>query len=191
MLITGIRQKISSELDSYRSASFMRYLIHYLQMFAFMGVIIPVLIGIDYFSVPKVKNEMVTNKFYQVKNNLNQIEYHFFTDSEHFFSDIAFYENTDIDDQINFYYTPIFKSITKVTNPSVQGDYICEPYSIYGWLLIVVGMTFICSVVVVIKTWGWIKKREYVRYDSVVNWGVLNAFLCIFTILASLFHIPY
>ena len=155
-------------------------------MFAYMGVIIPVFVGIDYFTAPKTKNEIVINKYYEVKNNLNQIEYHFFTESERFLSDIIFYENTDIDDQVTFYYTPIFNSITKVTS----GSYTCEPNNIYGWLLIVIGLTFICSAVVVIKTWGWIKKREHVKYDSVVNWGVINAFLCIFTILVSLFHIP-
>ena len=186
MLIAGIRQKINSELDSHRSASFMRYLMHYLQMFAYMGVIIPVIVGIDYYTAPKIKNEVVTNKYYEVKNNLNQIEYHFFTESERFLSDISFYENTNIDDQVTFYYTPIFESVTKVTSKS----YVCEPHSIYGWWLIVIGLTFICSVVVIIQTWGWIKKREYVKYDSVVNWGVINAFLCIFTILSSLFHIP-
>ena len=155
-------------------------------MFAYMGVIIPVFVGIDYFTAPKTKNEIVINKYYEVKNNLNQIEYHFFTESERFLSDIIFYENTDIDDQVTFYYTPIFNSVTKVTN----GSYMCEPHGIYGWWLIVIGLTFICSAVVVIKTWGWIKKREHVKYDSVVNWGVINAFLCIFTILVSLFHIP-
>ncbi|MDR2914122.1 MAG: hypothetical protein LBV74_04725 [Tannerella sp.] len=191
MLINGIRHKLGSEVDARRSASFLRYLIHYLQMFAFLGVIVPILIGVDYFIVPETQDETVTNKFYQVMDNLNQIEYHFFTDSYRFISDIVFYENTDIGDQIILYRTPIFKTITNVSHQAEQGVYICKPTSIYGWPLIVVGLTFICSLIMIIKTWGWIRKRNHVKYDSVVNLGVINAFLCVITIIAILFHIPY
>ena len=190
MLITSIRHKINSELDTRRSVSFMRYAMHFLQMFAFMGLIIPVLIGVDYFLDPQTKDETVVNKFYQVRDNLNQIEYFFFTDSYRFLSDIDFYENTKVDEQITFHVTPIFKAVTFVTSTTAQSVYTCRPHNIYGWPLIVVGITFICSIVMVIKTWGWVKKREYVRYDSIVNFGVVTSFLCLFTILVSLFHIP-
>ena len=191
MLITGIRHKLSSELDARRSALFMRYLIHYLQMFAFIGVIIPILLGIDFFCPSETKEEVVTNKFYQVMDNLNHIEYHFFTDSHRFMSDIVFYENTKISDKITFHCTPIFKTVTNVSYDKGAIVYTCNPNSIYGWPLILAGLTFICSIIVIIKTWGWIKKREYVKYDSVVNLGVINAFLCIITAAAVIFHIPY
>ncbi|MDR1171085.1 MAG: hypothetical protein LBL24_01385 [Bacteroidales bacterium] len=190
MLITGIRHQLGSEVDARRSATLLRYLIHYLQMFAFLGVIIPVLAGVDYFLLPETKDEIVTNKFYQVKDNLN-FEYHFFTESYRFISDIVFYENTNIDDRITLYHTPIFKAITNVSHPVEQGVYICNPANIYGWPFIVVGLTFICSLIMIIRTWGWIQKRNHVKYDSVVNLGVINSFLCVITIIAILFHLPY
>ncbi len=191
MLINGIRHKLGSESDARRSASFMRYLIHYLQMFAYMGAIIPIVIGIDYFLTPETKKEVVIERYYQIMNQLNDIEYHFRTDSYHFLSDKIFFENTDENDEVTFYYTPIFKTITDVTHRVNQSVYVCKPNSIYGWPLIVVGLTFICSIIMIIKTWGWIKKRNHIKYDSVVNLGVLNAFLCAITIIAILFHIPY
>ena len=191
MLIAGVRHKINTELDKRRSAIFTRYLIHYLQMFAFLGVIFPVLIGVDYFCVPHTKDEVVTNKFYHVMDNLSHIEYHFITNSYRFLSDIIFYENTDIDDRVTFYYTPIFNTVTDVLHHADRAVYICKPSSIYGWPLIVACLTFICSLIMIFKTWGWIRKREYLRYDSVVNLGVINMFLCIITIIAILFHVPY
>jgi hypothetical protein len=191
MLINGIRHKLGSEADARRSASFLRYLMHYLQMFAFLGTIIPILIGVDYFLVPETNDAIVTSKFYQIMDNLNQIEHHLFTDSYRFISDIVFYENTETGDQVTLYRTPIFKTATNVSHSVAQTVYICRQPSIYGWPLLLVGLTFIFSLTMMIKTWGWIKKRNRVKYDSVVNLGVINAFLCVIIIITILFHIPY
>ena len=127
MLITGIRHKINAEFDSRRSALFMRYLFHYLQMFAWLGIIIPILIGVDYFCVPKTKDEIVTNKFYKSWDNMIHAEYHLFTDSYHFLSDNAFYENTNIKGKITFYHTPIFETVTFVSTTAGANVYICKP----------------------------------------------------------------
>ena len=191
MLITGIRHKINSELDSRQSALFMRHLIHYLRMFAYLGVIIPCLIVVDYFCAPQIKDEKVTNKYHMVMDNLNHIEYHFFTDSYRFLSDKSFYENTNIKDNVTFYYTPIFNSVTYVSHVVGQGVYVCKPSNVYGWPLFVAGITFICSIIILVKTIGRTKKRESFKGDSMVIMGLINAFLCSITIIATIFQISY
>ena len=189
MLITGIRHQLNAELDSSRSALFQRYLLHFMQMFAWLGFIVPISIVADYYATPQTKDVIVTNKYSQVMNN--QVEYHFITDSYQFLANNVFYENTNIKDKIIFYRTPIFKTITSVSHKVGQNVYICKPDNIYGLPLIVAGVTFICSVIIIIKTLGWKRRREHVKYDSVINLGVVNAFLCVITIIAVLFRIPY
>ena len=191
MLITGIRHKLNAELDSSRSALFLRYAIHFLQMFAWLGIIVPICIGADYYFTPQTKDEIVTNKYTQVLNDLNQIEYHFITDSYRFLSNSAFYDHTNIKDRITISRTPIFKTVTFVSHMVDQNVYICKPNNIYGWPLIVAGLTFICSIIIIFKTLGWKKKREHVNYDKVVNLGAINVFLCVITIIAILFRVPY
>ena len=191
MLITGIRHAISSELDTHRSAIFMRYLMHYLKMCAFLGVMLPIVIGAYYFFDTQMKEETVTNKYYQVMDNLNQIEYYFFTDSYHFLSDIIFYENTNVADRIIFHRTPILKTVTNVTNRSDRFIYTCKPSNIYAWPLIIVALTFVCSVIFITQTWSLKKRRESIKYDSKVNLGIINALLCVMTIIAAFFRIMY
>ena len=189
MLITGVRHHINAEYDSQRSALFMRYLFHYLQMFAWLGVIIPVLIGVDFFCAPKTKDEVVTNKFYKSWDNMHHVEYHIFTHSHHFLSDNAFYENTNVEEKVIFHHTPIFKMVTYVSHEVDGGIYKCKLNSIYGWPLIVPCSTLICSIIIVIKTWGWKRKRKYLKFDAVANLGIVNIFLCAFTIVAILFDL--
>jgi hypothetical protein len=160
-------------------------------MFGWLGIIFPVLIVVDYFSGPKTNDEIVTNKYYVVMDHLNHIEYHFLTDSYRFISDVGFFENTNIEDRIILYRTPIFKTVTYVSSKVGQSVYVCKPPSIYGWPLIIAALTFILSILVIIKTWNWQRKRKFTKYDSVINIGVVNLFLCTITIVAILFHIPY
>jgi len=189
MLITGIRHAINSELDVRRSAVFMKYLIHYLEMFAIIGVILPVIIGIDYFYAPQTKEAIITNKYYQVMDNMNQIEYYLYTGSYRFISDIIFYENTNVSDHITFHYTPIFKTVTNVSRKNNQLIYTCKQPSIYSWPILIVGLTFILSVIVIIKISVLMKKSETIEYDSKINLGIINAILCAFTIIATFFHV--
>jgi len=191
MLIAGIRRKVGSELDERRSGLFLRYLVHFSQSFAFLGLMISIVIAIDYYCVPFTKDEVISNRYYKVTDNLNRTEYHFFTSSCRFLSDVNFYEKTSIGDNVTIYRTPIFNTITNVSRDTGQRIYTCKPMSIYGWPFIVVGLTFICSVIMVFRTWGWMKKRVHKRYDSVVNLGIINSILCIITLIAIFFHIPY
>ena len=188
MLITGIRHTINSEVDTRRSATFMRYLIHYLQMFAFLGAVIPIVIGVDYFCTPQTIDEIVTNKFYVVIDQMNQTEYHVSTRSYHFVSNIIFYENIGIEDHITLQCTPIFKTVTNVIKHADSVDYNCKPSNVYSWPLIVVVITFACSIIFIVKTWGWIRKRKQIKYDAVVNLGIINALLCMFVIFATFFR---
>jgi len=188
MLITGIRNTINSELNVRRSAVFMRYLIHYLEMFAMIGVILPILIGVDYFCMTQPKEEIVTNKYFHVMENMNKIEYYFYTSSHRFLSDIIFYENTNVADPITFHRTPIFKTATSVTHRSGQLIYTCKPPNIYGWPILIMVLNFICSIIVIFKTRMLLKKTENIEYDAKVNLGIINAILCLFTIVATLFQ---
>jgi len=158
-------------------------------MFAFLGFIFPILIGVDYYCTPKTKDEVVINKFYIP--NQNHFEYHFFTNSYRFLSDVGFYENTNIEDRITLYYTPIFGFITFVSCKADQAVYVCKPTSIYGWPLIIAGLTFICSIIIIVKSWGRKRKREAFKGDLMVILGIINVFLCAITIIATLFHVPY
>ena len=192
MLITGIRHQVNAEYDSQRSALFMRYLFHYLQMFALLGIIIPALIGIDYYCAPKTKDEKVINKFYKSWDNMNSVEYHILTDSYRFLSSEVFYEHTNIDDKVTLHLTPIFHTFTFVSHMASQDIYTCKPDNIYGWPIIVAGLTFISSLFFLIKAWGWKKTHsKYHRFGFVANLGLVNLFLCAITIVAILFRIPY
>ena len=194
MLIAGIRRKVKLDLDERKSNLLTRYLIHYSQMFAFIGLIMSALIGIDYlcyeFYFPQTKNDIINNRYYKVTDNINRTEYHFFTDSYRFLSKVDFYENTNIGDEVTIYFTPIFKTIVKVSNTAKQSIY-CKPFNIYKWPLFVVGLTFICSAIIIIRTWGWIKKRTYIKYDRVINLGAINIILCIITLIAIFYHYPF
>ncbi len=190
MIITGIRHKVGAESDARRTASFTKYLIHYLRMFAIMGIIIPVLIGVDYVLEPQTNYEIVNNKFYEILSN-NNIEYLVFTDFRRLNTSSTFYDHVNEGDQLTLYHTPIFHTTTLVTFQSNSNEYKCKLFSIYGWPLLAVVSTFVCSIILMMMTGQKRKKNnDYVKYDSVINLGVINAFLCIFTLIAILFHIP-
>ncbi len=185
MVITGIRHKIRIDIDTRRTASFTRYLMHYLRMFAILGIIIPVLAGVDYILEPYTRNETVSNKFYQVMNDHDNTEYHIYTDTYHFIASTAFYEHTDIGDQVTYYYTPIFKTLTDISHQAGQNVYVCKPFSIYNWPIVAPVLTLVCSTIMLIKT----RRKKPLRYEPVINLGVINAFLCVFTLVFVLFHI--
>jgi hypothetical protein len=160
-------------------------------MFAFVGVILPISIGVDYFYEPQTKDAIVVKKYYQVTDNLNQMQYYLFTDSYNFLCDAIFYENTNVNDPVTLNRTSIFKVVTNVSRRSDQMVYTCRQHSVYGWPIIVVGLTFICSVVLISKTCGLRKTCEYIKYDSTVNLGIINAIMCSFIIVATFFNVLY
>ena len=187
MSINAIRHKKKSEVDDQRSASLSIILMHFIQAFAFLGVIFPILLGVDYFCAPLIKTETVINKYYKVINNLEKIEYHFFTNSDNFLSDIYFFDHTNIGDPVTYYISPIFKTVTHVT----AVEYECKPKNIYGWLLIIIGISFIFSIYIVGITWGWRRKLELPGAsnsftNSNVNLGIINAILCLLSLLIIL-----
>ncbi len=187
MVIAGIRHKIKTDIDTRRTVSFTKYLIHYLRTFAILGVIVPILIGTDYLLDSKIKVETVGNKFFQVMNDQNNVEYHIYTDSHHFIANTAFYEHTNIGDQVAYYYTPIFGTLTDISHQEGTVVYICKPFNIYNWPLFIAALTMICSVVLLIKT----RRKKTVKYDAIINLGVVNAFLCLFVLVAVLFHMSF
>ena len=187
MLITGIRQKINSEKDSRISGEFKRYLLYYLQMFAFLGVIFPILICIDYFVEPLEKEELVINKsIYQLTSDY--YTYYVYTDSYRFRSNLIFFENVSKGDIVTFQYSPIFSVLTNVMAYESDLVYICELGNVYGWLLVFAGATFILSAMALIKTNN---KRKNDKNDSLINIGIINALLCIIIIVSVLFQKLY
>jgi len=155
-------------------------------MFAYIGIIFPILIGVDYYIDPLKIDEIVINKHHE--HVYGKIVYRVFTDSHHFSSDYYFYKHTEIGDIITFHSTPIFNTITSVTKRTDGAVYNCSIDSIYGMLLILVCLTLVISIIVIIKTWGWIKKQKRIIFNLTVNLGLVNAVLCMMTLLAILFH---
>ena len=191
MLITGIRQKLNVEFNTHRSALVSRYLIHIFQMFAFLGIIFPVLIVYDYVSEKQKDNEILRDKYYKLMDNLNQIEYCFFTDTYQFYSDKTFFEHANKDDMITLFRTTIFKTVTNVSYSNNGSVYSYKPCSIYGWPIVVTFITFVCSVIMIILTSAWVRKTKNVKYERMLNLGILNSISCLVTIVATLFHLPY
>ena len=189
MLITSIRHKVNSELDAYQSASFMRYLMHFLRMFAYLGIIFPILIGVDYYLEPLKTDETVINKYHE-QSHYGNVIYRLYTDSHQFFPDNYLYTHTEKGDKITIHFTPIFSTVTFVSKEINSNVYMCNARSIYGVLIILVCLTFLFSIFLIIKTWGWIKKRKRIKFNIAVNVGIVNAFLCLMTLLAVLFHMP-
>ena len=189
MFIAGIRFRVSSDLDSKRSSIITNYLIHFIQMFAYMGIIIPALVGVDYFINLKTDNEIITNKY--IQQVYDEIEFHIVTEKFHFKSDINFYESIEIGDNICFYLTPIFRNVTNVTFRNGAHLLTYKMFNIYSWFLIIIIVTFVTSIIVVAKIWNWIKKREKIKYDSVINIGIINCFLCLITFIGVFFQILF
>jgi len=155
-------------------------------MFAYLGVVFPVLIGVDYFIDPLEENEAVANMYY--KQVYGKVVYHVYTDSYHFISDYNFYSNTAIGDIITFHYTPIFNSVTNVMREAGDVLYKCNINNIYSGLLVFVGLNFVISIFVAIKTWGLIRKQKRIKFDLAVNLGIFNALLSMMTLVTILFQ---
>ena len=187
MLISGIRNKIISEVDARNSGSFKRYLIYYLQMFALLGIIIPALIAVDNLFEPYTNEEVVKNKFYLKSHT--KLDYYIQTENHRFRSDIAFYENSDIGDTIAICNTPIFDVSTNVSKVKDNVVYTCNIDSVYGFLLIIAGIIFFLSIFIFIKIWR--NKHNVQKYDQIINIGIVNAILCIIIVVAVLFQKLY
>ncbi len=187
MVITGIRYKIQSDADALRTASFNGYLLHYLRMFAFLGIIVSVAIGVDYMLKPQIKREILKNKFYQIVEDQNRVKYSFYTDSYHFTGNSGFYDHIEKGDTLTYYHTPILKTLTDVSYQSGENTFVCKPISIYGWLLIMPCLLLVLSVILLVKT----QRKKIVKHDPIINLGIINAFLCIGTLIFTLFHIVF
>jgi len=159
-------------------------------MFALLGIIFPILILIDYSFLERKSNQETTReKYYKLRDNLNAIEYFIFTDSFHFLSDQVFFEHINKDDDIMIYRTKIFNTVTDVSFRKDFKVYKCRPTNIYHWPIFIVGITFICSLLTILKTHKWIKKQDFAKNDSVINLGIFNAIICLFTIFFTIFQV--
>jgi len=159
-------------------------------MFAYLGIIFPVLIFIDYSVFEQsVRNENVVEKYYKLRDNLNSIEYHIYTNSYHLLSDQIFFEQINKNDNIKIFRTKIFKTVTNVTIRKDFAVYKCNPTNIYNWPIFIIGLTFICSTITLFLVYFFNKKRDAVKNDTIINFGIFNAIICLITIFSALFQI--
>lgn len=173
MLISGIRRKIKIEEDQRRSASFTKHVIKFLTTFAYLGTIFSVLIITDFFLRPYIEYDVVTYK--NRRQYIGTYEYYFKTETKRFEANEEFYIHTDPGDQVAFFYAPIFDTLKKIQHQKDTVIYICKPMSIYGWPIITVVLTLICSLIVLTNK-GWASE------DLLVTVGLLNIFFYIFTL---------
>ena len=186
MLITGIRHRLKIEVDTQRTDIFKVYLMHFFQMFSFLGVIFPVLIAIDYFSNYVEKDESIVNKYYVVVSS-TQVDYFIYTESYRFQSAPEFYEKTNIGDNVTFLLTPIFKVYTDVFC-KVEDAFLYTPLShIYQWSLVIAVTTLVLSLMVLKKIFS--KNIDY--SDILLNIGIINSLLCIILIIGVIFQKLY
>ena len=190
MLITGIRHKIKTEKNARIAASFIKYLVHFLKMFAFLGIIIPLLLGIDYCCKQHSKNETVTYKYCVTFDNT--VFRRIYTDTFHdFFCDSDFYDNTNIGDKVTYSVTPIFSLYTNVSILTNSRVYICILSRVYIWLFILSFITVTLSIIVIIRTDESERNHKSTKFDYVVNIALINTLLCIIIIVAVLLRTPY
>jgi hypothetical protein len=172
LFIAGIRHKIKSDVDMQRTAIFTEHVLKYLQIAAFLGVIFPVLITVDYFLPVKVKTEIILHKrhragFYYILMREQSI-----TVNQELFYHIV--EGSPID----FCHTVIFKTLVRIIYQDGSDVYISKPLNIYGWPSITAVFTFLFSIFLLLKN----RPNPRIDQDVLVTVGVINAFLCIFTI---------
>ena len=156
-------------------------------MFAFLGVIISVLVVVDYYTNRLTRVETVTKKYYIPTHNT--VKYYIYTDKNQIQTENDFFENVNVGDKVSFQFTSIFNTDTNVTLKSsgLVRNYKLD--SVYGWPLIIVASTFVTSLIVVIKTLGFRKGKREQKSNTVINIGVVNAFLCLMTLAVVLFNL--
>jgi hypothetical protein len=119
-------------------------------------------------------------------------EFHIYTDTHSFVCDYNFYSNTAISDKVTYKVTPIFRLSTNVAG--VGGDtavYKCVVWDIYIVVFIMAFVTFLISIIIISKTWGWERNINNIKFDYLVNIALINAFICIITVLIILLRAPY
>ena len=127
LYIDSIFDKINSEDDDLRSnLRRKRIKLILLRVFFFIVLIFLILLGVDYSCKPIEKTEIVSEKYYQVIEDLDKTNYHFATNSYDFLSDIVFYENNSIGDQVTYEITPIFKIVRCV----IGSKGVCFPKNV-------------------------------------------------------------
>ena len=187
MLISGIRHRVKLELDAQRTDVFKVYLLHYLRMFSFLGVIFPILIGVDYFSKPTEKEEKIINKLY-VPISPNQVHHYIYTETYRFRCDQTLYNKAYIGNNITFQQTPIFKVYTIVSYGSGSDVYSFYVSNVYGWALIIIVATFVLSALLLSQ---FLSKQQHIKQDLLINIGIINSLLCCIIVITVLFQKLY
>ncbi len=175
MMISAIRRKVKSDVDVKRSVVLFKYLAYYLRSFAIMGSIFSLLIGIDYCLPQKIESEVLLNKTHTVSY---RPIYQLYTESHYLEVNADFYHYTVIGSPLIFYYTPVFSTLKRITYHAGAEEYVNKPGSIYGWPIVLPLLTCICSVVFLRQY----KKMIQIKPEWMVNLGLVNLFLFVFTI---------
>jgi len=155
-------------------------------MFAFIGIIIPILVVVDYYMERLSIDETVTNKY--VVPMSSSIKYYIYTDKQQILTKNDLYDNLNVGDRVSFKLTSIFNTVTNVSYTANNSIRNYKLDSVYGWPLIIVLATFVTSFIVVYKTWG-LKRKRGIKSNLTTNIGVVNAFLCLMTLVVVLFKL--
>ncbi|MDR0714437.1 MAG: hypothetical protein LBF89_09310 [Bacteroidales bacterium] len=175
LLIPGVRRKIKQDTDARHTAVFTCYLLAYLQIFAFLGVICPVLIAVDYFIERNISSETVINKQQKTWYNKATDYYLYLTDKTITVNRLA-YEQIRMNDAVNLHHTVIFKTLTDITFRKGAEVYISRPFGIYRWPLCFAVLSFIFSAFLLLKN----TPASKVNRDILISAGLLNFFTCVF-----------
>jgi hypothetical protein len=182
LFISAVRHKIKSDLDRRRTAIFTRHLLRYLQIFAFLGVIFPVLIGVDYFLTPTIKTEMLTNKKHKIWSN-RKIDYFFYFNERYIKVDGDIFEQIRVGSMLDLHHTPIFDTFVVMLCRDGEDVYASKPFNIYGWPRIITALTFFLSIFLLLKN----RPESKTEHDLLITAGVINTFLCVFMLAFLLF----
>jgi hypothetical protein len=175
LMIPGVRRKIKLDTDARQTAIFTCYLLPYLQIFAFLGAIFPVLIAVDYFLEQHIARETVIGKKQKTWFNKDTDYYIQLNDQLISVNPLA-YEHLDAGDTVSLHHTVIFNTLTKITFRKDSDTYVSRPFGIYHWPLCFAVLAFAFSVFLLLKN----TPASKVNRDILISIGLLNFFACVF-----------
>jgi hypothetical protein len=184
MFIKGLNKTIAAEIDAVQSELVMTYVIYYSRIIAFLGIIIVLLVGIDYFLDRDVQNDTVVLKYREVINN--EFAYNIVTETYSFKTTQEIYDKTSVTMSIDICKTRLLKSSTFVIIRIDNGAFLSwqvENIYLIPFVMIYI-LTLVLSVMFILKT----RNHRKISYnENVLNLGIINSILCIITLGLILF----
>ncbi|MDR1666235.1 MAG: hypothetical protein LBS03_00865 [Bacteroidales bacterium] len=175
LMIPGVRRKIKLDADARQTAVFTCYLLPYLQIFAFLGVIFPLLIATDYFLERQIDRETVADKRQQTWPNGETDCYLLSNDRLIAVNPLA-YKQLAVGDTFYLHHTVIFHTLAEISYSSGADVYLSRPFGIYRWPICFACLALVFSVFLLLKN----TPTSKVNRDVLISAGLLNFFACVF-----------